>query len=97
MNAFAPDGQEPELTHQLARDPAAGAARKAAIGTGPDRIERAGDAFHTRVAEAYRLLAESDSRIVRLDASGTRGAVHEAIVAVLADGFPETFAGAPGL
>jgi dTMP kinase len=96
MNAFATAGLEPDLTVLLDLDPAAGAARKAAAGAGPDRIERAGDAFHTRVAEAYRLLAEGDSRIVRLEASGSRASVHEAIVTAIAERFPEPFGEAEG-
>ena len=96
MNTFATGGLEPDVTVLLDLDPATGASRKAAAGAGPDRIERAGDAFHRRVAEAYRLLSGEDARVVRLDADGSPDAVHRGIVALLTDRFPETFAGSAG-
>jgi dTMP kinase len=91
MNAFATGSLEPDLTILLDVEPAVGAARKRVAGAAGDRIEREGEAFHRRVVEAYRLLAESDERIVRVDASGDEGAVHQAIVGLLVTRFPETF------
>lgn len=91
MNRFATGGLEPDLTLLLDVEPGVGAARKAAAGAGPDRIERAGDTFHRTVAEAYRLLAEGDERIMSVDASGSPDAVHEVVVALLLDRFAETF------
>lgn len=96
MNAFATGGLEPDLTVLLDVDPSVGASRKRAAGAGPDRIERAGDAFHRRVAEAYRLLAEEDARVERVDATAPEDAVHAAVVALLRDRFPETFGGPEG-
>lgn len=96
MNRFATGGLEPDVTILLDVDPSVGASRKAAAGAGPDRIERAGDAFHRKVAEAYRLLAEGDHGIERLDASGPPDAVHGAVVRVLRERFPETFDPVPG-
>jgi dTMP kinase len=96
MNRFATGGLEPDLTIVLDVDAAAGAARKAAAGQGPDRIERAGAEFHERVVEAYRLLAASERRVERVDAGGTAERVHAAVVSLLADRFPETFSPAAG-
>ncbi len=91
MNTFATGGLEPDLTVLLDVDPGVGAARKRAAGGGADRIERAGDAFHRRVSEAYRLLAEREDRIERVDATGPEDAVHAEVVALLVARFPETF------
>jgi dTMP kinase len=96
VNRFATGGLEPDLTILLDVDASVGAARQAAAGRGPDRIERAGSEFHGRVAEAYRLLAESRERVERVDGSASEAAVHEAVVALLARRFPETFSGPMG-
>jgi dTMP kinase len=96
MNRFATGGLEPDLTILLDVDPEAGAARKAGGSEGPDRIERAGDAFHGRVAEAYRLLAEEHERVERIAGDATPEAVHASILRVLARRFPETFSPATG-
>lgn len=91
MNRFATGGLEPDLTVLLDVEPEVGAARRTGRGSGPDRIERAGDAFHRRVVEAYRELAETDPRIVRLDASPPAHEIHGEILALLTDRFGETF------
>lgn len=96
MNRFATGGLEPDLSIVLDIDPSAGAARHAAAGRGQDRIERAGTAFHVRVAEAYRLLALEDERVELVAGAGSTAAVHDAIVAVLVERFPETFSGGAG-
>jgi dTMP kinase len=96
MNRFATGGLEPDLTVLLDVEPDVGAARRTARTAGPDRIERAGDAFHRRVVDAYRELAERDSRVARLDATPSAGEVHEAIVALLRSRFGETFGAAEG-
>lgn len=96
MNRFATGGLEPDLTVLLDVAAAVGAARKAAEGAGPDRIERAGAAFHRTVAEAYRLLAEGEDRVERVDAARSPEAVHAAVVRLLTERFPETFAPIPG-
>lgn len=96
MNRFATGGLEPDLTILLDVDASLGASRKAAAGAGADRIERAGDAFHRKVAEAYRLLAEADDRIERVDATGPAEAVHGGVVRLLRGRFPETFDTVPG-
>lgn len=96
MNRFATAGLAPDLTVLLDVDASVGASRKAVAGAGADRIERAGDVFHRKVAEAYRLLAETDDRVQGVDATQSPGAVHEAIVRLLTERFPETFAPVPG-
>lgn len=89
MNRFATGGLEPDLTVLLDVDPSVGMARRR--GGGRDRIERAGEAFHDRVAEAYRLLAGEDGCIERVDGSASPEEVHRRVVAVLTARFPETF------
>lgn len=91
MNRFATGGLVPDLTVMLDIEPDVGEARRSVRTDGPDRIERAGDVFHRRVAEAYRELADLDASIVRLDASPPADEIHERIVALLEDRFPETF------
>lgn len=94
MNRFATGGLEPDLTVLLDVDPGVGAARRQ--GRGRDRIERAGDAFHHRVAEAYRLLAGEGDRIERVDGAGEPDRVHERVRTLLGSRFPETFPPAAG-
>lgn len=89
MNRFATGGLTPDVTVLLDVDPEVGSRRRG--GTGRDRIERAGVAFHRRVAGAYRLLAEGEDRIARVDGSDGPAAVHERVLAVLSARFPETF------
>jgi dTMP kinase len=90
MNRFATAGLMPDLTILLDVDPAVGVARKRG-GRDPDRIERAGDAFHQRVAGAYRLLAERDDRVERIDAARPPDAVHADIVELVSARLSETF------
>ena len=65
LNLAAVGGLLPERTFVLAVDPATAGGR---VGTAPDRIERAGEDFHTRAADAYaQLAALHPERIVVLD------------------------------
>jgi dTMP kinase len=96
MNRFATGGLEPDLTILLDVDPAEGAARKAGGLRDPDRIERAGDDFHRRVTEAYRLLAVERERVERVSGEAPADAVHKEIIRVLTQRFPETFFPAAG-
>ncbi|MFP4623001.1 MAG: dTMP kinase [Gemmatimonadota bacterium] len=96
MNRFATGGLEPDLTVLLDIDPDVGVARQASAGAGPDRIERAGTTFHRTVAEAYRLLAEEDARVERVDAAGSPESVHGMVVDLLERRFPETFGSVSG-
>ena len=90
MNAFATGGLTADLTLVLDVPPEVGAARRAREGRNADRIEQAGEEFHARVAGAYRLLAETEPGVVRIDGSGSAEAVHAEIVDLLRSRFPET-------
>lgn len=91
LDAFARGGVDPDLTLVLQVPLEEGTRRQRAGGKGRDRMERAGEAFHERVAEGYRALA-SDPRVHALDALGTPDAVHERIRAALRTARPGTFA-----
>jgi dTMP kinase len=65
LNLMAVGGLLPDRTFVLAIDPGSAERR---VGGAPDRIERAGVEFHTRVGDAYaRLAALHPERIVVLD------------------------------
>jgi dTMP kinase len=96
VNHFATGGLKPDLTLVLEVELAEGASRREAAGRTADRIERAGDAFHRSVAEAYRLLAREEPGVVAVDGTGEAERVHDAVLEVLAARFPETFAAAKG-
>lgn len=91
LNAFATDGLSADLTLVLAVPPAEGSARRRRERRDEDRIERAGPAFHARVAEAYGLLAGGEPGIERLDGTGPPDRVGARVLSVLAARFPETF------
>lgn len=94
--ALATGGLVPDVTVLLEVPQAVGAARRATSRPGADRIERAGAAFHDRVAGAYRLLAETEPGIVRVDGEGAEAVVAARIRAALGARFPETFTERPG-
>jgi dTMP kinase len=71
-----------------------GRGRQALEGKARDRIERADDGFHRRVAEAFRKAAGPN--IVHVAGGRPAAAVHEEIWAVLAVRFPRTFSVAAG-
>ena len=54
VNAAATAGLVPDVTLILDLDPAQARARQERVGKGLDRIERESEAFHARVAAAYR-------------------------------------------
>jgi dTMP kinase len=87
---FAAGGLEPDLTIVLDVPVDTGEARRATRG-GADRIERAGTEFHARVAEAYRLLPDTERGVVRVSGTGSVDDVHERIRALLTTRFAETF------
>jgi dTMP kinase len=95
-NAFATSGLRADVTIVLDVPADAGVARLAERGAGADRIERAGAGFHERVAQAYRLLSESEPGVATVHGLAEPGAVHAAIVRVLERRFPETFRSAQG-
>ncbi|MGQ0563263.1 MAG: dTMP kinase [Gemmatimonadota bacterium] len=87
---FAVAGTHPDLTILLDVPVETGAERREAR-SGPDRIERAGTEFHRRVAEAYRLLPETERGVVRVSGIGSVDEVQQRIRALLGERFPETF------
>lgn len=95
-NAFATGGLRPDLTIVLDMPAAAGAARVRERGAGTDRIEQAGEEFHTAVGRAYRLLSQSEPDVAVVDGTAPAEAVHAAIVDLLGSRFPETFGPAQG-
>ena len=83
-NDFACEGLKPDLTLLLAVDPEVARARlrarETATQAAADRIERAGDAFHARLARGFAELARADpERIVVLDANGAPDEVWEGV------------------
>ena len=88
LSLWAADGLLPHLTVLLDLDPSAGLAR---LGGEPDRLERAGDAFHRRVRETFlrRAGADASGRWLVLDATrpveDVQRAVRERVTAVLGD------------
>lgn len=89
--AFATADVSPDLTIILDVPLETGTARRATRG-GEDRIERAGTDFHTKVAEAYRLLPGMEPETVQVSGTGSVDEVQHRIRALLAGRFPETFA-----
>jgi dTMP kinase len=87
---LAIDGLKPDLVIILDVPLEVGEARRATRG-GADRIERAGTDFHTRVAEAYRLLPETEPGVERISGIGSAEDVQTRIRALLCSRFPETF------
>ena len=91
LDAFARAGVEPDLTLLFDVPPDEGVRRQRAAGKGGDRIERAGEAFHARVAAGYQYLAAGLDRIRVVDAVGTEDVVHERVRVALHEVFPGTF------
>jgi dTMP kinase len=96
LNAFATGGLAPDLVILLDVPFAEGNRRRRAEGRSDDRIERAGEGFHERVAQAYALLAGSERGIERVEATGSPEQVQAAIRSLLQSRFPETFTRNPG-
>ena len=92
LNAFATGGVTPDLTVVVDVPIDVGVARRAKVRSGNDRIESAGDEFHQRVAEAYRLLARSEEGAVLVDGTPAQNEVAHTIMKLLTARFPETFA-----
>ena len=87
-NDFACEGLTPDLTFLLDVELSVAAqrmrGREAATNTSADRIERAGDDFHTRLRCGFlELAAANPSRIVTIDASGTPDEVARKILLAL--------------
>ena len=96
VNEFATGGLKADVTIVLNVALERATARRAAAGVAADRIERAGDEFHREVARAYRLLSKDEPDVIALSGDDSPELVHAAVVALLAERFPETFAAAQG-
>lgn len=79
LSLWATQGLLPDLTVLLDIDPVAGAAR---ITRSLDRIERAGDAFHRAVRDAFleRAAADPSGRWLVLDGTAPVAEIHAAVV-----------------
>jgi dTMP kinase len=74
----------PDITFLLSVPVESGLERLAKAGNKPDRMERESIEFHERVAEAYeRLAAAEPKRFARLDATGSRDHIHQAVMNLL--------------
>lgn len=88
-NAFACQGVIPDKTFLLVLDTAEQGLQRAAHVQAADRLELAGEPFHTRVREGFtRLVQQHPERIVTIDAGGAPSAVARVIVARLQTLFP---------
>jgi dTMP kinase len=99
-NRFATDGLVPGITLLLTMPVSEGLSRAAARAGGPDRMERAADEFHARVASSFERFADPAWQrehpecglIASVDARGGEADVERRILALLAAKWPETFA-----
>jgi len=97
-NALATDGVSPDLTLLFSVPAAVRAARAAARGA-PDRIERAGDAFHARVERAFAMFLSPNWQaghpeagpVVDVNGDGDAAAVFTRVRAALGERWPDLF------
>ena len=83
INSYAVQHCMPDITLFLDIPPVLAFARKHGADK-DDRIEQAGEAFHTQVYRGYReLLKQFPGRMVPVDCSGNKFQTHEKIVALL--------------
>ena len=88
FNDFATEGLVPDLTILLDVPPEVSrarlAARQAATATQADRIEQAGEVFHSRLRDGFLELARAEpNRFAMIDSRGERGAVSAAVLAAV--------------
>lgn len=88
FNDFATEGLVPDLTILLDVPPEVSrarlAARQAATATQADRIEQAGEVFHSRLREGFLELARAEpNRFAMIDSRGEREAVSAAVLAAV--------------
>jgi dTMP kinase len=88
-NNLATGGLAPDLVVVLDVPPEVGRARQAAAGKLKDRMEREGEGFHHRVAEAFR--AAAGPGILHLPADRSPEDVHVQLWAELSRRFPAIF------
>jgi len=99
-NRLATGGLVPDLTLLFDLPAAEGLARADSRGA-RDRMERADDAFHQRVGNAFREFAKTSWQhshpecgpIKLIEATGDERTVHQRVMAALAAAFPQPFAG----
>ena len=97
-NRFATGGLQPDVTLLLQMPPNAGLARADRRG-GRDRIERADDGFHGRVASGFHSFSAPEWQrshpeagpVVPIDANAPEGVVYASVIHELARRWPETF------
>ena len=78
--SWPPTFPRPDVTFLLVGDVEAGLGRHEAAGKSKDRMELESIEFHRKVAEAYEKIAADDpKRFVRIDANGSRDAIHLAV------------------
>ncbi len=71
----------PDLTFLLSVPVESGLERLAKAGKKPDRVENEPVEFHKKVAAAYDRLADAEpQRFARLDATGSRDHIHQAVM-----------------
>jgi dTMP kinase len=95
-NALATAGVSPDLTLLFAVPGAVRAARAAARGA-PDRIERAGDAFHARVERAFAMFLSPNWQrahpeagpVAPVDGDGDAAAVFDRVRVALGEQWPD--------
>ncbi|WP_086607578.1 dTMP kinase [Erythrobacter donghaensis] len=89
LHAFGSGGLRPDRVILLEGDEAALAGRLVARGEAADAIEGRSAEYHRAVADAFRMLAESDpSGFARIDALGAPEDVHARILAAIGDLLP---------
>ena len=99
-NRLATGGLVPDLTLLFDLQAAEGLARADSRGA-RDRMERADDAFHQRVGNAFREFAKTSWQhshpecgpIKLIEATGDERTVHQRVMAALGAAFPQPFAG----
>ena len=99
-NRLATGGLVPDLTLLFDLPAAEGLARADSRGA-RDRMERADDAFHQRVGNAFREFAKTSWQhshpecgpIKLIEATGDERTVHQRVMAALGAAFPQPFAG----
>ena len=98
MNGFAVNGLSPDLTLLLDVRPEVALARmrrrEEATNTSSDRIEQAGDGFHSRLRDGFARLAEAEpGRIKTIDANGSQDEVWCKVLAAVDAAFGATGSG----
>ncbi len=93
-NRLATGGLRPDLVVVLDLPPAVGRERQRAQGKVRDRMELEDEAFHRRVAEAFR--GARDGTILHLAAEQSPEEIHRQLWTVLASRFPRIVAGNAG-